>query len=135
MKRMILGLAAALFVTGAAMGAAFAAEPAMKADSSLGKILVDANGMTLYTFDNDTKGAAASACSGKCIAAWSPLLAPAGATASGEWTIVDVTDKDGKPAKMWAYNGWPLYTFIKDKKAGDVTGDGGGKVWHVVEEQ
>ena len=45
-----------------------------------------------------------------------------------------MTDKDGKPAKMWAYNGWPLYTFIKDAKPGDVTGDGVGGVWHVVKE-
>jgi predicted lipoprotein with Yx(FWY)xxD motif len=134
MKRMMLGLTAALFLTGAAMGAAFAAEPAMKADSSLGKILVDSKGMTLYTFDNDGKGAKMSSCSGKCVAAWPPLLAPADAKAEGEWTVVDVTDKDGKPAKMWAYNGWPLYTFIKDAKPGDVTGDGVGGVWHVVKE-
>ena len=134
MKRMMLGLAAALFVTGATMSAAFAADPAMSAKSSLGNILVDAKGMTLYTFDNDTKGAAMSACTGKCIAAWPPFLAPADAKAANEWTIVDVTDKDGKPAKMWAYNGWPLYYFVKDAKAGDVAGDGIGGVWHVIKE-
>ena len=38
----------------------------------------------------------------------------------GEWTIVERTDG----TKMWAYEGKPLYTFIKDKKPGDVTGDG-----------
>lgn len=130
MKRIILGLAAAMLMT----GAAWAADPAMTADSSLGKILVDANGMTLYTFDKDTKGATMSACTDKCIAAWPPLVAPAGAMAEGEWTIVDVTDKDGKAGKMWAYNGMPLYTFVKDKAKGDVTGDGVGGVWHVVKE-
>ena len=134
MKRMMLGVAAALFVTGAAMSAASAADPAMKADSSLGKILVDPKGMTLYTFDDDTKGATASACTDKCIEAWPPLVAPAGATAEDEWTIADVTLKDGTATKMWAYNGWPLYTFVKDKKPGDVTGDGVGGVWHVVKE-
>src|SRR5260221_6884427 len=92
MKRIILGLAAAVLMT----GAAWAADPAMTADSSLGKILVDANGMTLYTFDKDTKGATMSACTDKCIAAWPPLVAAAGAMAEGEWTIVDATDKDGK---------------------------------------
>ena len=130
MKRILLGLAAAMLLT----GAAFAAEPAMTADSSLGKILVDSNGMTLYTFDNDKKGETASACTGKCIAAWPPFLAPAGAAAEGEWTIIDVTDKDGAAKKMWAYNGLPLYYFIKDKAKGDVTGDGVGNVWHVVKE-
>jgi predicted lipoprotein with Yx(FWY)xxD motif len=90
--------------------------------------------MTLYTFDKDTKGATMSACTGKCIAAWPPLVAPADAKAEGEWTVVDVTDKDGKAEKMWAYNGWPLYYFVKDKAKGDVTGDGVGDVWHVVKE-
>jgi predicted lipoprotein with Yx(FWY)xxD motif len=132
MKRAILGLAAALLVSTAA--GAFADEPAKKADSSLGTILVDPNGMTLYTFDNDQKGEAASACTGKCIAAWPPLVAPADATAQGEWSTVDVTDKDGKTEKMWAYNGLPVYTFIKDKKPGDVAGDGVGGVWHVIKE-
>jgi predicted lipoprotein with Yx(FWY)xxD motif len=129
MKRFVLGLAAVLFAT-----AAWAAEPATWADTSLGKVLVGENGMTVYTFDKDTKGAAKSACEGKCIVAWPPLLATADAMAEGDWTIVDVVDKDGKPAKMWAYEGWPLYYYVKDTKAGDVTGDGVGGVWHVVKE-
>ena len=132
MKHTLLGLTAVLLI--AATAAAFADEPAMKADSSLGKILVDTKGMTLYTFDNDQKGETASACTGKCIAAWPPLVAPADAKAAGEWSTVDVTDKDGKTEKMWAYNGSPLYTFVKDAKPGDVAGDGVMGVWHVVKE-
>jgi len=138
MKRTMFGLAAALFVTGATMSAAFAAAPAMSADSSLGKILVDANGMTLYSHDADTKGAAKSACVNKCIVAWPPFVAPADAKAAGKWTIVDATDKDGKAVKMWAYDGWPLYYFVKDAKAGDVKGNGlngFGGPWHVVKAQ
>ena len=88
--------------------------------------------MTLYTFDKDTKGAAASACMDKCIANWPPFLAPEGAMAEGEWTIVDVKDADGAMKKMWAYEGMPLYLFVKDTKPGDVTGEGVGDVWHVA---
>lgn len=132
MKRMILGLSAALFLTGAAIGGAFAAEPAKTMDTSLGKVWTDANGMTLYVFDKDTKGAAKSACEGKCIEAWPPFVAAADAKAEGEWTLVDVTDKGGKAVKMWAYEGWPLYLWVKDTKPGDVTGDGVGGVWHVA---
>jgi len=88
--------------------------------------------MTLYTFDKDTQGASTSACTGGCIANWPPFLAEAGAMAEGDWTIVDVTDKDGMAKKMWAYDGWPLYFWKNDHKAGDVTGDGVGGVWHVV---
>jgi predicted lipoprotein with Yx(FWY)xxD motif len=131
MKRLMLGLAAAVLLA----GTAWAAGPDTKyGDSSLGKVLTDANGMTLYTFDNDGKGAAKSSCEGKCIINWPPFVAADGAAADGDWTLVDVTDKDGKAVKMWAYEGWPLYYWINDKKAGDVDGDGKGGVWHVVKE-
>lgn len=129
MKRLLLSLAAALIAT-----AAYAAPPAKFADTSAGKVLVDDKGMTLYIFDKDEKGAAMSACVDKCIAAWPPLLAADGATAEGDWTIVDVKDKDGTMKKMWAYEGWPLYYWVKDTKPGDVTGDGVGGVWHLVHE-
>ncbi len=130
MKRLIFAFVAAVTMAGAAN----AMEPAMYADSSMGKILVAPNGMTLYTFDKDTKGAATSACTGKCIAAWPPFVAEAGAMAEGDWTMVDVVDKDGKAEKMWAYDGMPLYFWVKDAKAGDTTGDGVGGVWHVVKQ-
>ena len=54
--------------------------------------------------------------------------------AEGDWTIVDVVDKDGMTKKMWAYKGMPLYYWVKDDKPGDTTGDGVGGVWHVVKE-
>jgi predicted lipoprotein with Yx(FWY)xxD motif len=117
-------------VAGAAVLAAMttlafaASEPAMIANSSAGKIWVDPNGMTLYTFGKDKKGEKTSACKGECIAEWPPLVAPAGAKASGKWTLVGVVDAKGKSEKMWAYDGQPLYLFVDDKKAGDVTGDG-----------
>ncbi len=93
--------------------------------------------MTLYTWAADTPGETMSACTGKCIGAWPPLVAPADAQAMGKWTTVDVTDKNGKAEKMWAYDGMPLYYFVKDKKPGDVTGEGVngfGALWSVVKE-
>jgi len=137
MKQLILGLCMGFVAAVAMVSVANAAEPAMYADSSLGKVLVDTKGMTLYIFDKDKKGATASACTDKCLGAWPPFLAEKGAAAAGDWTIVDVAGKDGKPAKMWAYDGRPLYFFVKDKKPGDVTGDGVngfGALWHVVKQ-
>ena len=90
------------------------------------KIYTDAKGMTLYTFDKDEAGK--SNCYDKCATNWPPFAASADAKAEGEWTIVDRTDG----TKMWAYDGHPLYTFIKDKKAGDVTGDGANEIWHIA---
>jgi len=112
-------LAGALLLSTMSLSAYAAGEPANTA-----KIWVDAKGMTLYTFDKDKKGEKASACTGDCIAEWPPLLAKAGAKAMGDWTLVPVVTADGKTAQMWAYDGMPFYTFVDDKKPGEVTGDG-----------
>jgi predicted lipoprotein with Yx(FWY)xxD motif len=110
----------------AASAIAYADEPAKVMDSSAGKIWTDAKGMTLYTYDKDEAGK--SNCYDQCATNWPPLAAAADAAAMDEWTVVERTDG----TKMWAYDGHPLYTFIGDKAAGDVTGDGKGGVWHVA---
>jgi len=100
--------------------------PAKKAADGM---LTNASGMTLYTFDKDTAGK--SACNGPCAANWPPLMAASGASASADWTIV--TRDDG--SKQWAYKGKPLYTWVKDQKAGDKTGDGfANNAWHTAKE-
>jgi predicted lipoprotein with Yx(FWY)xxD motif len=103
---------------------AFAAEPAMMKDG----MMVDHNGMTLYTFDKDSGGK--SMCNDECAKNWPPMMAPAGATAEGKWSVIK--RDDGK--MQYAYDGKPLYTFVKDKKPGDMTGDKMKDVWHVVHE-
>ena len=100
--------------------------PFKEMKTSAGNVLVDAKGMTLYTFDKDEAGK--TNCYDKCAAAWPPLAAAADAKPEDEWTVVDRTDG----TKMWAYDGHPLYTFAADKKPGDVTGDGKFGVWHVA---
>ena len=122
MMRLTLGLSAALLTISSTVALA---QPAKEADSSAGKIYVDANGMTLYTFDNDEPNK--SNCYDDCAQNWPPLMAAADAQPEGEWTIVERTDG----TKMWAYEGKPVYTYVKDTKPGDVTGDGAGGVWHV----
>lgn len=89
-------------------------------------ILTDANGMTLYTFDNDKGGV--SACYDACATNWPPLLAAADAKADDEYGLTD--RKDG--SKQWTYDGKPLYLWVNDQKPGDMTGDGVKGVWHVV---
>jgi predicted lipoprotein with Yx(FWY)xxD motif len=107
--------------------AAFAQmSPTEIADSRKGKVLTDAKGMTLYTFDKDSTGK--SVCNRKCAINWPPLMATGNAEATGDYTVI--TRDDGK--KQWAYKGNPLYTWVKDKKPGDVTGDGVNNVWHVA---
>ncbi|MEG1039474.1 COG4315 family predicted lipoprotein [Pseudomonas sp. NUPR-001] len=89
-------------------------------------MMVDHAGMTLYTFDKDSDGK--SMCNGECAKNWPPLMVKAGDTAEEGWT--QIKRDDG--SMQWAYKGKPVYTFIKDKKAGDMTGDGMKDVWHVI---
>jgi len=96
------------------------------ADTAKGKAFVDANGMTLYIFDRDA--AAKSNCNGQCATLWLPLIADTDAKASGDFSFI--TRDDGR--KQWAYKGKPLYTWSKDTKPGDVTGDGVNGVWHIA---
>jgi len=111
-----------------ASGAAYAQmAPAMTGESAKGKVLTDAKGMTLYTFDKDMGGK--SACNGPCAANWPPLMAAVDAKPASDYTII--ARDDG--AKQWAYKGKPLYTWKNDKKAGDITGDGfANNSWHIA---
>jgi predicted lipoprotein with Yx(FWY)xxD motif len=90
-------------------------------------MLVDGKMMTLYTFAKDQPGV--SNCYDNCAKNWPPLMAAADAKPMGDWTIV--MRKDG--GRQWAYKGMPLYTWIKDAKAGDATGDGMGQgAWKIA---
>lgn len=122
MKTMHFALAA-LFMT---TTAATAADAWKEAEVGGAKIYTDAHGMTLYTFDKDTKGK--SNCYDKCATNWPPLKASADAKDEGEWTVI----KRKGGTRMWAYDGKPVYTFAKDKKAGDMNGNGVGKLWHTA---
>ncbi len=104
------------------------------ADTPLGKVLVDNNGLTLYTFKNDPKDATKSACNGNCAGIWPPAFAPtAGAptkSADAGGTIAIVTRDDG--TKMIAYNGAPLYRYTPDTAPGETKGEGVGGNWSVA---
>ena len=119
-------LAAAISL--AAISGANAAPPAKTATTAKGPTLTDAKGMSLYTFDKDSDGK--SACNGPCSANWPALKAEAADTAGDNYTII--ARDDG--SRQWAYKGKPLYTFVKDQKAGDTSGDGFlNGAWHLAQ--
>jgi predicted lipoprotein with Yx(FWY)xxD motif len=101
------------------------------ANSSLGEILVDGRGYTLYTFTADSVNK--STCTGGCANIWPPLL------------VTDtIAIPSGMPGTMGAiiradnttqvtYNGWPLYLYGGDAAPGETKGEGVGGKWHVVE--
>jgi predicted lipoprotein with Yx(FWY)xxD motif len=127
-KRTIrLTAAAIVLFLGAPIASSQTSAPAKIADTSKGKTLVDADGMTLYTFDRDnTPGK--SACTGKCTVNWPPFTASSDAKSTGDWTVI--ARDDG--SQQWAYKGKPLYKWMDDHKPGDVDGDGRNNVWHVA---
>lgn len=94
--------------------------------TGLGPVLTDAKGMTLYTFDRDTAGK--SACNGPCAQNWPPLLSDDSTFPTGAYAFV--LRDDGR--EQWAYKGKPLYTWNKDTKPGDTTGENFNNVWHVA---
>lgn len=106
--------------------------PGKSRTTKIGRVLVDSNGMTLYTYDKDTVGDAnrpgTSACTGLCAVAWPPALAAKDSAPHDGFTLV--TRADG--ARQWAYKGRPLYGYVSDSAPGDVTGDGADGVWHAA---
>ena len=118
-------LAAALAISLLTIGAA-AAAPVKVVSTDKGDVLAGENGMTLYTFRNDTEGV--SNCYEQCATNWPPLFAEEGETADGDYTIVE--RKDG--TKQWAKGGMPLYFWVNDTKEGDTTGDGVGGNWDLA---
>ncbi len=96
--------------------------------TSLGSILVNSHGMTLYLSDADSSGK--SNCTGSCASAWPPLTGAATVGAGADVSkLSTITRSDG--SKQLAYNGHPLYTWTGDSKAGDTTGQGTNG-FHVV---
>ena len=114
---MARGLLISTFLISAVPAWADAMLPGVMGTTTMGSAMLDAKGMALYTFDKDAGGK--SMCNGDCAVEWPPLMVEAGAMAAGDWTIV--LRDDG--SKMWAFKGQPLYTFVDDKAAGQVTGD------------
>ncbi|QAY63913.1 hypothetical protein ET495_12475 [Xylanimonas allomyrinae] len=102
------------------------------ATTSLGEVIVDAQGMTVYTFASDEPGSGESACTDECAARWPAVHADSAApTADGvTGELGTITGTDGE--LQVTIDGRPLYTFADDKAPGDATGQGVKGVWWAV---
>jgi predicted lipoprotein with Yx(FWY)xxD motif len=115
-----------------------------------GEVYTTKAGMTLYVFSCDSHasdglscdepGDAAAywsiICGMQCLDRWHPYIAPAGAKATGDWSVVDVAVplfKDAKgdtylpseapsTVKVWAYQGRPMFTYFEDEDPGQTLG-------------
>jgi len=88
----------------------------------LGKVLVDAQGMTLYHLTAEQNGKFICT-SSACLQVWHPLTVPAGGTPRGSVaSLATVKRPDG--SVQVTYKGQPLYTFAQDQAAGQTNGQG-----------
>ncbi|HEY1989167.1 MAG TPA: hypothetical protein VGG43_06885 [Acidimicrobiales bacterium] len=99
---------------------------------TLGKILVNAAGATLYRFAADQNGQ--SSCSGACAQLWPPFTVTNGLQPKAAGGLVGVfgTSKRADGTIQVTYNGSPLYTYSGDKTAGSTAGQGFDGMWFVV---
>lgn len=118
--------------TTTAAAPAAAAPLSTTSNPTLGEILVDAKGLTVYVFDSDKNGTIA--CVNACASAWPPVVLEAGATLPTTGALAADLSTVARPdgAKQVAYKGRPVYRFAGDAKAGDIKGDGVGGIWHAV---
>jgi predicted lipoprotein with Yx(FWY)xxD motif len=125
----------AVIASGATTTSAKSKSPTLKLrKTSLGMILVDRRGRTLYEFGHDLKNK--SRCSGACASNWPPASSPAKPTvAKGIAKSKLKVIKRANGSRQLSYNGHPLYRFVGDSKAGDTNGENivafGGK-WDVL---
>ena len=100
-------------------------------DDKYGPILVDSNGMTLYTRLKD--GSGTSKCYDACAAKNPPFLtngAPIAGTGVTASLLGTITRSDG--STQVTYSGWALYLYRIDKVAGDTKGEGINSSWYVI---
>src|SRR5688500_4367386 len=98
----------------------------------MGEVVVDEAGFVLYRFDKDTAEPPASNCSGDCAAVWPPVLVDEELKLTGlDAKLVGTVEREDGATQV-TLNGWPLYRYIGDKKAGQWKGQAVGGVWFVV---
>jgi predicted lipoprotein with Yx(FWY)xxD motif len=102
---------------------------------TVGAVLVNAEGHTLYTFAPDQH--AKVTCVSSCATVWPPLKLTSGAPAGSPQLKSSLlsSDPDSEGGSVVTYGGWPLYTYVGDGSAGQDSGQGieanGGR-WYVI---
>lgn len=97
--------------------------------TSLGKVLVDSSGMTLYTLSADSRNK--STCDVQCLQFWPPAV-PTGA---GKLAVASGQTRATDGSAIATIAGHPVYTFSQDQNPGDVNGEGineFGGIWYAV---
>lgn len=92
-------------------------------------VLVNVRGRTLYSLSAETRGRFICTTT-SCLSFWTPLVVARGTTPTGVKLLATIRRPDGRT--QVTYRGRPLYTFVQDRRPGDVKGNGFKDVgvWH-----
>jgi predicted lipoprotein with Yx(FWY)xxD motif len=120
------GTGGATTTAGVATTGSVTANEVHVADSDLGSIVVNPQGLTLYIFANDTEGV--STCYDQCADLWPAVPGDTGIGSDLDASIFTVTTRtDG--TEQLAMNGHPLYRYAPDDTPGQIGGQGFNDVW------
>lgn len=101
--------------------------------SSLGKVMTNQDGMTLYMFTKDTAQPSVSNCYDACAKQWKPLLVEGKEiTFTGVPQNMVGTTKRKDGTRQITVNKWPVYTSAKDSAPGDANGQGMNSQWYAM---
>jgi predicted lipoprotein with Yx(FWY)xxD motif len=112
-------------------------EISSKKIAGLGTVLVNGSGHTLYVFEPDDHSKVT--CTKNCAAVWPPVTLnsgqkPAAAGAAESSMLGSDPNPDGS-GRVVTYDGWPLYTYAADTRAGKAKGQAlklNGGLWYVI---
>jgi predicted lipoprotein with Yx(FWY)xxD motif len=106
----------------------------LKANSikRMGKVVVNQDGFTMYLFTKDSKDPSKSTCNDKCAKVWPPALTDGSPDIEGVSADLVGTVARADGTKQITIGGWPVYTYIGDKKAGAWTGQAVSGTWFVM---
>ncbi len=107
-----------------------------KSVPNVGTVLVNSQGLTLYTFAPDMHSKVT--CLSSCASVWPPLMLESGAKPVGSGQVKQSllgSDPDPEGGQVATYAGWPLYTYVADTSPGMTTGQGlnvNGGLWYTI---
>ena len=130
----VVGVVVLVFAAGgSARKASSAAATVGVKQTSLGKVLVGANGRTLYLFLADKPGVSRLSAAG--FAVWPAATATGVPTAAGGASASAIKTISTRGKRQVTYAGHPLYYFVGDQRAGSTAGQGlleFGARWYVL---
>lgn len=135
MKRMIIGLSVAVALLAAAVAEAAGSKVQVR-HTSLGSVLANGRGFTLYTFTRDGRGRDRCVSVSGCTGVW-PVLKTSGSPIAGNGVRRSLlgTIKLAGGTRQVTYAGHPLYTYVGDSGPGQTSYVGFhqfGGTWYAI---